>query len=154
MKLVQSCLSSRWEPPPNLGERLEYLPQPNGRHTTFFHHCYRGFHSNNTPILFLNTSEAPMWGITRFKRDGIANLWGPRNYPTFLHYVFEVSVCSGEAVSTNMPANGKPSKEEFFSGSAFFSLAEGTELLSCRYIFCDHNKLLQCCETLLLTLPD
>ena len=27
-------------------------------------------------------------------------------------------------------------------------------MLSCRYMFCDHNKLLQCCETLLLALPD
>ena len=35
MKLVQSCLSSRWEPPPDLGERLEYLPPPNGKHATF-----------------------------------------------------------------------------------------------------------------------
>ena len=111
MKIVQSCLSSRWEPLSNLGKRLEYLPPPNGKHTTFFHHWYGGFHSNNTPVLF-TPSEALMWGITRFKRDGLANLSGPRNYPIFLHYIFEVSVRSGEAVSTNMPANGNPSKEE------------------------------------------
>ena len=29
------------------------LWQCSNKYTTFFHHCYGGFHSNNTPVLFL-----------------------------------------------------------------------------------------------------
>ena len=136
--------------------KLSFAPYSSGVHITLYRPCYGGYHSSSPSVMFMWPSEALVWGVTRFKKDGLANCFGPRKYPKFLRHVFELSVRKSDVIYIEMPFNGKPSKDEqaFFDGTAFYTIAVDTELLSYGYLLCEKDKFMTCCESLLSPTQD
>ena len=78
----------RWEPPSHLAPEK---PSSSGIRDLFWYSPYWGWSSDVVPVLFKTPAKALCWGISRFKRDGLSNTWGPDQYPDFLYFVFIVS---------------------------------------------------------------
>ena len=51
---------------------------------TFYYPLYNGYNFPDVSPVFRYPSHAAAWAISRFKRDGLSNIWGPDKYPDFL----------------------------------------------------------------------
>lgn len=54
---------------------------------TYYYPLYNGYMFLQHPPIFEQQSHAAAWGISRFQKDGLSNVWGDGNYPYFLNYV-------------------------------------------------------------------
>jgi hypothetical protein len=46
-----------------------------------------GWSFPSMPHFFLTPTEACSWALSRFKRDGLSNIWGYGIYPAFIKFV-------------------------------------------------------------------
>jgi len=97
---------------------------------------YMGWYFPTEPPLFYHPSEAITWGISRFAKDGLANIWGQGSYPDFMRYLGVVKISSAFLRSTAIPSHGeRESKIEkrFFSDVEFLSIQDLNKVKSSSY---------------------
>lgn len=144
---------ARWQP---AIYRAGSSPVSTGKHETYYYSPYGGWNSGHVPILFKSPGEAICWGISRFKRDGLSNSWGPGMYPDFLRFVFLASFRLGASIRVPLPsASGRRSKNElaYFEPATFHQVDPDTELLCSGYRFTTEEYFQQCANTMKTT-PD
>lgn len=146
--------AARWSSPPHLAPPM---PVASGKKEVYYYSPYGGWNSNLTPVMFRTPGEAMCWGLSRFKRDGLSNSFGPNNYPSFVKYVFIASFRVGAATDMPMPSHcaSRPSEIEsaYFETAQFFQVDIETELLSSSYLLSSERYFQSCCETMKAT-PD
>jgi hypothetical protein len=88
-----------------------------------YYPLYSGWSFPPMPYFFLTPGEACSWALSRFKRDGLSNIWGKDVYPEFIQFV---GVIATEASSfqecTKTVDLSSKIEEEFFRGWKFFRL--------------------------------
>jgi hypothetical protein len=52
-----------------------------------YYPLYSGWSFPSMPHFFLMPDEACSWTLSRFKRDGLSNIWGDGVYPEFIQFV-------------------------------------------------------------------
>ena len=52
-----------------------------------YYPLYSGWSFPSMPHFFLTPTEACSWALSRFKRDGLSNIWGNGIYPEFIKFV-------------------------------------------------------------------
>ena len=112
---------------------------------TYYYPLYNGYafllnKNLQHPPLFELQSQAAAWGISRFKRDGLSNIWGANEYPKFLNYVGVIRAREGVVMQGNnlllRGTNPSTIEMEFFSGVIFYTFNHVERLLKeeCGYI--------------------
>jgi hypothetical protein len=62
------------------------LTEDNEVYVVLYYPLYSGWYSPEYPFLFKKPNKAAWWAISRFKQDGLGNVWGQGNYPRFLSF--------------------------------------------------------------------
>ena len=101
------------------------------RTTTFTSECriklyyplYSGWSFPSMPHCFLTPGEACSWTLSRFKRDGLSNIWGDGVYPEFVQFVgVIVTDTSSYQDCTETVHLSSQIEREFFQGCKFLHL--------------------------------
>jgi len=127
-----SSFKSRWEPPkqklspPPTPVPTPALPPPS---KVLYYGLWGGKLLPNTPPLFDSPAQAAAWAISRFHRDGLANIWGERKYPFFLYYVGVVNVDAAQMDKVRLHDfvhNAKLSsiEKQYWAQVDFYSVAD------------------------------
>jgi hypothetical protein len=88
------------------------------------------------PPLFCYPIEAISWGISRFAKDGLANISSQGSYPDFLNYVGFIKISQDILRSTVIPFPGEKesrSKKQLFSNVKFLSIIDPNKVKSSSY---------------------
>jgi hypothetical protein len=85
----QDSISSKFSNKCNLRQEVVNNPLACQDNTfrKFYYALYGGWAFPKTPYLFQTPLEACCWCISRFKRDGLSNIFGINNFPEFLNYI-------------------------------------------------------------------
>jgi hypothetical protein len=88
-----------------------------------YYPLYSGWSFPSMPHFFLTPTEACSWALSRFKRDGLSNIWGNGIYPEFIKFV-GVIVTDNKSFTECAKNNLFSSKKEqyFFNGCKFLQL--------------------------------
>jgi hypothetical protein len=86
-----------------------------------------------------------MLGISRFKQDGLGNVWGQDNYPQFLSFVCQVMMnrCEVQA-ALESPTTKSKIENCFFSQVIFYLPKKNPILLSNDYVQLSEKTFFQC----------
>ena len=146
-----------WSPPPNKTSLPKLSNDPTSSKDTaaamYFPH-YNGWDMPEVPLFFKHPSFALCWALSRFKRDGLSNIFGTNKYPPFMQYIGIAYTPESNVTSTAMPFNKKQSKIEkaYFSNVEFF-LPVNSSLVQTKYIKCKDHLYRSCMESM-KSLPD
>ena len=93
----------------------------------FYYALYGGWAFPKTPYLFQTPLEACCWCISRFKRDGLSNIFGINKFPQFLNFigVITTEVNNVEDYSVLFKSS---IEREFFSGVKFNHIKTSTAI--------------------------
>ena len=75
---------------------------------------YSGWDFPEYPFLFKESSKAACWAISRFKQDGLGNVWGHGKYPPFLAYVGHVVMMKSDVQGAPKNPTAKSMIEKHF----------------------------------------
>ena len=97
--------------------------------TTYYYPHYNGWDMLEDPLFFKLPSAALCWALSRFKKDGLSNIFGPDQYPHFMQYIGIAYTSETNVSPTTMSFKKKQSKiekgclyrVEFFSTSRLLS---------------------------------
>ena len=89
-----------------------------------YYPLYSGWSFPSMPHFFLTPTEACSWALSRFKRDGLSNIWGNGIYPEFIKFV-------GVIVTDNKSFTECAKKDLFSSKKNNISLMAAS---SCNYL--------------------
>ena len=103
----------------------------------------------------MSPSEALCWKLSRFKKDGLSNIWGAEDYPTFMQFIGIVSISASNIRETTMPYNRSPSKIErgYFSKVKFYEPIDVSTIIVTNYIKCKDHLFNSCIQSM-KSLPD
>ncbi len=107
----------------------------------FYYPLYSGWCFPTYPFIFSSPSHAAAWTISRFKRNGLSNIWGPGRYPDFLQYVGTIETERSNLEPTTFLTSRKPSQIEdhYFSGVEFFNILDPTAITGSSYSRLNNN---------------
>ena len=97
--------------------------------STLYYGLYGGSSLPDKPVLFVEPAQAIAWSMSRFYRDGLANIYGPRKYPDFLYHVGTVTLASNaELHKISIPRKSRPSKVEtaYWHKVRFYSVCDSS----------------------------
>ncbi len=83
-------------------------------HVTLYYPLYSGWDFIVYPSLFKEPSKAACWAISRFKRDGLRNVWGHGKYPLFLTYLDRVVMMKSDVQGAPKNPTAKSMIEKHF----------------------------------------
>lgn len=117
--------------------------------TMYFYPIYCGWSFREEPPIFLLPAQALTWQLSRFKKDGLSNIWGPGLYPDFLKFVGTVAVHQSCIKSISLPSN-RPSKIEnaFFSNVKFFEVSDSSKIVQSSYTRINEDIFILCSSTM------
>ena len=103
-------------------------------HITFYYPLYNGFSFPDVPPVFRYPSHAAAWAISRFKRDGLSNIWEPDKYPDFLQFVGTISSSISSPILNKWSSFTNISRkleieQTFFSEVVFFRVTDTTPFI-------------------------
>ena len=132
---LQHSLSNELQPPTSCTRIKLHAPKSN-EHGIFYYALFSGWSFPIYPPLFLFPGKALAWGLSRFKKEGLSNAWGPENYPDFMHYVGTAQVLLENVTKIEMPSCGKISSKEkkYFSDVTFFEPVDMDSIVSTGYV--------------------
>ena len=138
--------SLNWIPPKSKASTVQ--PKTNiPANDTYFYPLYTGWSFPEHVPVFRQPTQAACWSISRFHKDGLANIWGPNNYPDFLHYVGTLILHPSNIAPIPMPScSGRTSKVEvsFFSGVQFFQVLDNNAVVESHYARLNESIFNQC----------
>jgi hypothetical protein len=83
--------------------------------------------------------------MSRFKQDGLGNVWGQGKYPQFLSFVGQVMMMRSELqVALESPTTKSKTENHFFSQVIFHLLKKEQILLSSGYVQLSEQTFFQC----------
>jgi hypothetical protein len=110
-----------------------------------YYPLYSGWDFPQYPFLFKKWNEAACWAISRFKRDGLGNVWGQGKYPPFLSFDGQVMMMRSEVqVATESPMAKSMLENHFFSQVLFHLPKKEPILLSSDYVQLSKETFLMC----------
>ena len=156
-------LKKRWEPPkrsPSISKSIPALPSaPTSSNTmVLYYGLWGGKLFPEAPPLFSSPAQAAAWSISRFHKDGLPNIWGPRNYPWFLSFVGVVEVDAAQMKKVrlhNFVHNAKPEQQfekPYWSQVDFYSV-DDSFIFSSTYASVKSSKFKQIIESFKATPP-
>jgi hypothetical protein len=90
-------------------------------------------------------NKAACWAISRFKRDGLGNVWVQGNYPQFLSFVSQVMMKRCEVqVALESPTTKSKIEHCSFNQVIFHLPKENPILLSSDYVQLSEKTFFQC----------
>jgi hypothetical protein len=106
---------------------------------------YSGWDFPEYPFLFKKPNEAACWAISRFKRDGLGNVWGQGKYPQFLSFVGQVMMKRCEIqVALELMTNKSKIENRFFSQVIFHLPKKNSIILRSDYVQLSEKTFFQC----------
>ena len=101
-----------------------------------FYPLYSGWDFPEYPFLFKNPNQAACWAISRFKQDGLGNVWGQGKYLPFLRFVGQVKMRRSdvEVLLESPPIFKSKIEHRFFSQVIFHLPKKDSILLSSDYV--------------------
>jgi len=93
----------------------------------FYYALYGGWAFPKTPYLFQTPLEACCWCISRFKRDGLSNIFGTNNFPEFLNYIGVITTEVKNVEDCSVPFKSSIERK-FFSGVKFYNIKTSTTI--------------------------
>ncbi len=147
-------LHLNWVPP---SAKQESKPSPiviKPSLTTYYYPHYNGWDMPHDPLLFKLPSAALCWALSRFKKDGLSNIFGPDQYPHFMQFIGIAYTSENNVIPTTMPSNKKPSKIEkrYFYHVEFLQLVDSSSVTT-KYMKCK-DLLFQSCLQSMKSVPD
>jgi len=88
---------------------------------------YGGWAFPKTPYLFQTPLEACCWCISRFKRDGLSNIFGNNNFPKFLNFIGVITTEVKNVEDCSVPFKSSIERK-FFSGVKFYNIKTSTAI--------------------------
>ena len=137
----------KWDPPVPRPTSTPHMSTAPVEPPLFFYPLYTGWMFPDSQVIFGSPSEAAAWAISRFKRDGLSNVWGPDCYPEFLHFVGSVSTTSPMVIP--MPQSTKTSKiEQSYFGAVSFYTTSIEHVVHCSYTKLNASLFLKVAHTM------
>ena len=99
---------------------------------------------------FSTPSQAASWTISRFKRNGLSNIWGPGMYPDFLRFVGTINTEQSNLEISNFGRSRKPSQieEHYFLEVVFYDIIDPTAIRDSSYMRLNDKLFLNIIATL------
>ncbi len=121
-----------------------------------YYPLYSGWDFPEYLFLFKNPNQVACWAISRFKRDGLGNIWGQGKYPPFLRFVGQVKMRRSEVqVALESPPTFKSKIEHHFFSQVIFHLPKKDSiLLSSDYVQLSKETFVQCAQGFCNNEPD
>lgn len=126
---IHPHLKKRWEPPKRSSPALpSALTSSISNSKELYYGLWGGKLFPERPPLFSSPAQAAAWSISRFHKDGLPPMWGPRNYPWFLSFVGVVVVDAVQIKKVrlhNFVHNAKPEQKReqpYWSPVDFYSV--------------------------------
>ena len=129
-----------WVPPPpyqsahrspvRSTQVLPPAPPAPPSNTKLYYGLYGGKALISTPPLFSEPAQAIAWSVSRFHKDGLANIWGERKYADFISYVGVVTLDADAQIHKvrlhDFVHRGNPSaiEKDFWAHVTFYSVAD------------------------------
>jgi hypothetical protein len=99
---------------------FDNLTEDNEVYVILYYPLYSGWDFPEYPFLLKKLNEAACWAISRFKQDGLGNVWGQGKYPQFLSFVGQVMMKRCEfQVALESPTTKSKIENCFFSQVIF-----------------------------------
>ena len=163
---IHPHLKKRWEPPkrrsPSYSKPIPALPSAltssNSNSKELYYGLWGGKLFPERPPLFSSPAQAAAWSISRFHKDGLSPMWGPRNYPWFLSFVGVVVVDAAQIKKVslhNFVHNAKPEQkleQPYWSPVDFYSV-DDSFIYSSSYARVKPSKFQDIIETFKATPP-
>ncbi len=124
---------------------VDNLTEGNEVYVVLYYPLYCGWDFSEYPFLFRKLNEAACWAISRFKQDGLGNVWGQGNYPQFLSFVGQVMMkkCEVQVALESLTTKSKI-ENSFFSQVIFHLPKKNQILLSSDYVQLSEKTFFQC----------
>lgn len=110
-----------------------------------YYPLYSGWQFPQFPYMFRYPTEAACWAISRFKRDGLGNVWDPGDYPFFLQFVGRLSIPTIDMYGVSLPCNSAI-EHQFFEGVRFYHPKKECRLLKSDYVKLCPDTFHQCIQ--------
>jgi hypothetical protein len=125
---------------------VDNLSKVNEVYVVLYYPLYSGWDFPEYLFFFKKPNEAAYWAISRFKRDGLGNVWGQGNYPQqFLSFVGRVMMKRCEVqVALESPTTKSKIENSFFSQVIFHLPKENPILLGSDYVQLSKKTFFQC----------
>jgi hypothetical protein len=124
---------------------FDNLTEDNEVYVILYYPLYSGWDFSEYPFLFKKPNEAACWAMSRFKRDGLGNVWGQGKYPQFLSFVGQVMMKRCEVqVALESPTTKSKIENCFFNQVIFHLSKKNSILLSSDYIQLSEKTFFQC----------
>ena len=126
----QDSISSKFSNKCNLRQEVVNNPlacQDDNTFRKFYYALYGGWAFPKTPYLFQTPLEACCWCISRFKRDGLSNIFGINNFPEFLNYIGVITTEVKNVEDCSVPFKSSIERK-FFSGVKFYNIKTSTAI--------------------------
>ena len=156
-KLVNK--TPKWKPPPVKSTRDEpsiTQEEPPGQqeeliiNNLYYYPLYSGWLFPKNPFIFSTPSQAASWTISRFKTNGLSNIWGPGMYPDFLRFVGTINTDQSNLEISNFRTSRKPSQieEHYFLEVVFYDIIDPTAIRDSSYMRLNDKLFLNIIATL------
>ncbi len=105
---------------------------------SLFYPIYDGWQFRPAPPLVNQQSHALAWSISRFKKDGLSDIWNHTNFPNFMHLVGHVRLPKFEIEEINLPAGFRSSHIEaaYFENVQYFLCTDTEKVKYSSYLKC------------------
>ncbi len=114
---------------------FDNLTEDNEVYVILYYPLYSGWDFTEYWFLFKKPNKAACWAMSRFKRDGLGNVWGQGKYPQFLSFVGQVMMKKCEVqVALESPTTKSKIENCFFSQVIFHLPKKEPILLSSDYV--------------------
>ena len=122
---------------------------------SLYYPIYDWWQFRPAPPLFNQPSHALAWSISRFKKDGLSNIWNCTNFPNFMHFMGHVHLPKCAIQEINLPTGLRPSHIEavYFENVPFFFCTETTTVKYSSYLKCS-DELFEICLSPMREHPD
>ena len=133
-----------WTPPQHCasqGAFLQHTPDPESlpisqpsKPQLYYYGLYGGSSLPEKPILFGEPAQAAAWSLSRFHRDGLANIYGPRQYPEWIYHVGTVTLSTNaELEKVPIPSNRESIVETSYWKTVPFYSANSSSISTSKY---------------------
>jgi hypothetical protein len=116
--------------------------------SAYYYPLYSGWMFPPFPYLFEQPSQALTWSLSRFKQDGLSNIWGADHYPEFMHFVGKVVVPVASIEATEQTTRGSQVEKLYYSKVEFYKCTDPSMVHSTTYLRCSDILFMKCCSSL------
>ena len=126
-------------------QALPPAPHAPPSNTKLYYGLYGGKALISTPPLFSEPAQATACSVSRFHKDGLADIWGELKYADFISYVGVVTLDADAQINKvrlhDFVHNGNPSdiEKDYWSSVKFYSVAD-LNIFSTEYMYINPPK--------------